>query len=73
MGLIHELYNATSHLIRERAQYEGCTTAVYIPCHVKEEIMAGEKQVIGVHELKTCQWVLEYLLRPLPGAQTHSV
>lgn len=30
---------------------------VYIPCHVKEEIMAGGKQVIGVHELETCKWI----------------
>jgi len=30
---------------------------VYIPYRVKEEIMAGGKQGIGVHELKACPWV----------------
>lgn len=30
---------------------------VYIPQHVKGEIMAGGEQDIGVHELKTCSWI----------------
>jgi len=30
---------------------------VYVPYHVKEEIMSGGKQGIGVHELKSCEWV----------------
>ncbi|MBI3600927.1 MAG: DUF3368 domain-containing protein [Nitrospinae bacterium] len=30
---------------------------VYIPYQVKEEIMAGGKQGIGVHELKASQWI----------------
>jgi len=30
---------------------------VYVPYHVKEEIMSGGKQGIGVHELKSCKWI----------------
>lgn len=32
-------------------------TDVYIPHSVKEEIMVGGKQGIGVHELKVCAWL----------------
>lgn len=30
---------------------------VYIPYHVKEEIMAGGEEGVGVYELKTCSWI----------------
>ncbi len=36
---------------------EKLYTDVYIPYHVKEEIMAGGKDSFGVYELETCKWV----------------
>lgn len=36
---------------------EKLYTDVYIPYHVKEEIMAGGKDRFGVYELETCKWV----------------
>jgi predicted nucleic acid-binding protein len=39
------------------ALLEKLYTNVYIPYHVKEEIMAGGKEGIGVYELKTSQWL----------------
>jgi predicted nucleic acid-binding protein len=39
------------------ALLEKLYTNVYIPYHVKEEIMAGGKEGIGVYELKASQWL----------------
>ena len=36
---------------------EKLYSEVYIPYHVKEEIMAGGDQGVGVYELNTCSWV----------------
>ena len=36
---------------------EKLYTDVYIPQHVKEEIIAGGRESFGVHELETCTWL----------------